>query len=49
MVHKMANKNNIFDNDEYILKMNITGIKWGIACNSLHFIDAFNFTQSNAY
>ncbi len=41
-------KNNIFNSNEYIINMDVSGIEWGIACNAVHFINAFrNFTKSN--
>ena len=36
-------KSNLIGENEYIESMHVSGKKWGLACNSLHFIDAFNY------
>ncbi len=40
-------KNRISDNMDLIKSVNVAGTDWGLACNSLHFIDLISFLTGN--
>ena len=42
-LRRWINSKKIFKKNEYIRKMIVKGEKWGIGCNSLHFLDAFEY------
>lgn len=46
-LRRWINSKNIIKKDEYIQRMIVRGRKWGIGCNALHFLDAFEYFSKN--